>query len=205
MQHLGESIDQYITDLRLKVKTCEYGTMADEMIKDRIVAGVQSDIGRGRLLCEKDLSLPKAINICKAAEASTKQLEKLIDEKRVETIQEHRPTTYRGGTNNNPNRTTGPACQDCGRTHPPRRCPAYGKTCKACNKLNHFAKFCRSKPTQKKINLVDEAEIPDQPDSDSSSDNSFIGTVETKAPPNEWLETDEINTHKTKCKIDTGA
>ena len=33
----GESIDKYITDLRLKVKTCEYGTMADEMIKDRIV------------------------------------------------------------------------------------------------------------------------------------------------------------------------
>jgi hypothetical protein len=50
MQQPGESFDQYVTDLRLKVKTCEYGTMADEMIKDRIVVGVQSDIVRGRLL-----------------------------------------------------------------------------------------------------------------------------------------------------------
>ena len=54
MQYPGESIDKYITDLRLKVKTCEYGTMADEMIKDRIVVGVHSDIVRGRLLREKD-------------------------------------------------------------------------------------------------------------------------------------------------------
>ena len=137
----------------------------------------------------------------KAAEASTKQLGKLADQKKVEILQANHPATHRAGTKNNPSRTTGPTCQNCGRNHPPRRCPAYGKTCNACNKLNHFAKFCRSKPpAQKKINTVDEVETPDQPDSDS-----FIGTVETKASPNEWLETVEINTEKTKFKIDTGA
>ena len=78
MQYPGESIDKYITDLRLKVKTCEYGTMAD----DRIVVGVHSDTVRGRLLREKDLCLTKAKDICKAAESSTKQLEKLTDEKK---------------------------------------------------------------------------------------------------------------------------
>ena len=174
MQYPGESIDKYITDLRLKVKTCEYGTMADEMIKDRIVVGVHSDIVRGRLLRKKDLYLTKAIGICKAAESSTKQLEKLTDEKKVEILQESRPTTYQAGTK----KTTGPACQNCGRNHPPRRCPAYGKTCNACNKLNHFAKCCRSKPaTQKKINMVDEAETQDHPDSDSSSENFFMALL----------------------------
>jgi hypothetical protein len=83
MQQPGESFDQYVTDPRLKVKTCEYGAMADEMIKDRIVVGVQSDIVRGRLLREKDLNLSKAIDIGKAAEASKKQLEKLADEKKL--------------------------------------------------------------------------------------------------------------------------
>ena len=53
--------------------------------------------------------------------------------------------------------------------------------------------------------MVDEAETQEHPDSDSSSENFFIGTVDTKAPPNEWLETVEINTHKTECKIDTAA
>ena len=55
MQQPGEPFDQYDTDLRLKVKTCVYGTMADEMMKDTIVVGVQSDIVR--LLREKDLNL----------------------------------------------------------------------------------------------------------------------------------------------------
>ena len=53
--------------------------------------------------------------------------------------------------------------------------------------------------------MVDEAETQDHPDSDSSSENFFIGTVDTKAPSNEWLETVEINTHKTEFKINTGA
>ena len=94
IRYPGESIDKYITDLRLTVKTCEYGTMADEMIKDRIVVGAHSDIVRGRLLREKDLCLTKAIDICKAAESSTKQLEKLTDEKKVEILQER---TYQAG------------------------------------------------------------------------------------------------------------
>jgi hypothetical protein len=133
MQQPGESFDQYVTDFRLKVKTCEYGTMADEMIKDRIVVGVQ------RLLREKDLNLSKAIDIGKAAQASKKQLEKLADEKKVDILQANRSTNTKNGgitkQNNyrypksNSRRMTGQTCQNCGRNHPPRRCPACGKTC----------------------------------------------------------------------------
>ena len=39
-------------------------------------------------------------------------------------------------------------CQYCGSNHPCRQCPAYGKTCKACGKKNHFAKKCRSNKGQ---------------------------------------------------------
>ena len=49
--------------------------------------------------------------------------------------------------------------------------------------------------------MVDEVEMQDQHDSDSSSDNFFIGTVETNKPPNEWLETVEINTHKLNVNL----
>jgi hypothetical protein len=35
--------------------------------------------------------------------------------------------------------------------------------------------------------MVDKAEMQDQHDFDSPSDNSFIGTVKTNTPPNEWL------------------
>ena len=83
MQYPGESIDKYIMDLRLKVETCEYGTMADEMIKDRIVVGVHSDIVRGRLLREKDLRLTKAIDI-EPPKRAAQQLIKLGQRKQLD-------------------------------------------------------------------------------------------------------------------------
>ena len=35
-------------------------------------------------------------------------------------------------------------CHNCGTSHPPKRCPAYGKTCYNCNKKGHFKPLCRS-------------------------------------------------------------
>ncbi|CAB4006994.1 uncharacterized protein K02A2.6-like, partial [Paramuricea clavata] len=36
------------------------------------------------------------------------------------------------------------SCGNCGRSHEPKQCPAYGKTCNSCGKSGHFAKLCRS-------------------------------------------------------------
>ena len=118
MHYPDESIDKYITDLRLTVKTCEYGTMADEMIKDRIVVGVHSDIVRGRLLREKDLCLTKAIDICKAAESSTKQLEKLTDEKRLRF---YKRELIKQATSSNSSERAGLVTSRYGRTLKPNR------------------------------------------------------------------------------------
>ena len=30
----------------------------------------------------------------------------------------------------------------CGSCHPPRQCPAYGKKCAKCGKINHFREAC---------------------------------------------------------------
>ena len=42
-QQIGETIDQYVTDLRNKANTCEYGNLTDSLIKDRLVCGITSD------------------------------------------------------------------------------------------------------------------------------------------------------------------
>ena len=36
-------------------------------------------------------------------------------------------------------------CHNCGTNHPPKKCPAYGKTCYSCNKKGHFKPYCRSR------------------------------------------------------------
>ena len=73
----NESIDLYVTNLRLKARTCEFGPLTDELIRDKIMCGIKSDQVRGRLLREPDLSLQKAIDICRASEVSQNQLKSL--------------------------------------------------------------------------------------------------------------------------------
>jgi hypothetical protein len=45
------------------------------------------------------------------------------------------------------------SCGKCGTQHEKRNCPAYGKKCRKCNKLNHFQKYCRSK---RKVHALEE-------------------------------------------------
>ena len=73
-QNEGDSIDAYVTDLRILSKSCEFGDLADSLLRDRLVCGVKKDTVRSRLLRETDLTLQKAIDICRAAETSSQQL-----------------------------------------------------------------------------------------------------------------------------------
>ena len=76
-QHVGETIDQYATDLKMKAKSCEFGLLTENLIKDRIVCGIIDDGTRSRLLRENDLSLAKALDICRANEATSVQMKQL--------------------------------------------------------------------------------------------------------------------------------
>ena len=49
-------------------------------------------------------------------------------------------------------RTIENRCKFCGRSHLPRKCPAYGKTCNKCHKRNHFAVMCKG--TDSKVDAV---------------------------------------------------
>lgn len=69
-QEDGESIQQYVTALRLLSKKCEFSTLEEDLIKDRIVCGIRQATVRDRLLRCEELNLDKAMKICQAVEAS---------------------------------------------------------------------------------------------------------------------------------------
>ena len=76
-QRIGETIDQYVTELCTKAKSCEFGLLTESLIKDRIVCGITDDGTRSRLLREKDLTLSKALDISRANEATSVQMKQL--------------------------------------------------------------------------------------------------------------------------------
>ena len=73
-QREGEPIDQWVNDLRILLSSCEYEDQKQSNLRDRIVFGVADIRVKERLLCESDLTLAKALDICHAAEASKVQM-----------------------------------------------------------------------------------------------------------------------------------
>ncbi|XP_026672572.1 uncharacterized protein K02A2.6-like [Ceratina calcarata] len=174
MQQQGETFTSFITDLRKLSTTCNFGELRDSLIKDRIICGMNNTDLKMRLLREENLDLDKCMKMCKSAELSMAQLQTIEGsdtevhsmrmtgssnvDRRQKMEPRHRPasSTNTVSTSNwgdrhlmeswdtNKGQQTR-RCSRCNRTHPIRQCPAYGKACTNCKKLNHFATVCRSK------------------------------------------------------------
>ena len=98
---------------------------------------------RARLLREAELTLEGCLDICRAAEIRSAQLKVLNEEKAVHVVRDdalnrgYSPTNERGNAKDS--KAGMISSQFCGYRHKRGRCPAYGKTCNACHKPNHFA------------------------------------------------------------------
>lgn len=74
-QAVGESIDTYVASLRSLSKACNYGALADNLIRDRMVVGILDKGIRKKLLQESKLTLQSCIDICRANECTKQQLQ----------------------------------------------------------------------------------------------------------------------------------
>ena len=69
----SETVDQFVTRLKNKVKSCEY-TAVDDMVRDKFVFSKRDLSVKERLLREDKLTLEKAISMARASEASKEQV-----------------------------------------------------------------------------------------------------------------------------------
>ena len=54
-RHAAESVATYVAELRSIAQICNYGSSLDEMLRDRIMCGINDDRIQQRLLSEKGL------------------------------------------------------------------------------------------------------------------------------------------------------
>ncbi|KAL0968110.1 hypothetical protein UPYG_G00262530 [Umbra pygmaea] len=217
MQGDGETFEHFVTELKLLVKDCGYPN-SDEMVRDRIVFATNSPRVREKLLSHgAELTLDQAIDIARSHELAQAQLKEMVGGRDLNNDAVHaigrRPeqrrthATYKAKSREPA--TAHRECDRCGGLHTTKdgACPAKGKQCMKCRKLNHFAKACKSKQytqpnhhTKKVIHTM--AENTEEEQGEFYIDEL---TTENTGKGNEQAYANiEIGTHKVKFKIDTG-
>ena len=79
-QEAGESYDHYRTSLRKLAEGCDFNTITpDEILRDRLLFGINDAKVRERLLREANLTLAKTDEICRAAESMRAQIKVVGD------------------------------------------------------------------------------------------------------------------------------
>ena len=73
----GETIAEYVAELRRIAKSCKFEAFLSDALRDRLVCGLQSVSTQNKLLAEKDLTLAKAVEIAQAMEAAEKNAQQL--------------------------------------------------------------------------------------------------------------------------------
>ena len=177
-QDNGETFNSFFTTLKEHYKACAFQDRAlcstcqgritdchlchgrlltheEETLRDRIITGIADSGTRRKLLAEPELTLQKAVEICRAEEtADTTQ--QTIDSTPPERLQAVRRSNYqrtksqlRNTESSHSQKSTPPVelCPQCGyRRHQDKlKCPARGKECNLCGKIGHFQRVCRTR------------------------------------------------------------
>jgi hypothetical protein len=206
-QKEGEAAEEYITALYNLVSSCDYGDLATEMIRDRLVVGIRDTALSQRLQVDPDLTLEKAKRQIRQKEAVSQQQHTLgrtgPQETTVSFVQGKKPASHPKNfqrRHHHPPQCSHPqgklpstSCTRCGGAQHSRNvCPAKDATCHNCEKKGHYSRQCLSKGRRV-------AEV-----TDDNQDVFFLTPIVTDSS-NAWHTTVSIEGHNVSFKLDTGA
>ncbi|XP_070387975.1 uncharacterized protein [Dermacentor albipictus] len=201
-QQLGETVDQFATELNRLADRCEFKEMKERLIRARFVVGLRDHLLSEELQMDPNLTLSTALakaptsETVKKQQAELKEHEGTIPEACVAAVKpEKTPGKRKKFTRGHKSAYRGKSCSFyAGPFLPKNSCPSKQERCRFCRTLGHFEKACRKK-RRADGNLDDIAEA-----------DKFLGTVERSAnTPSEHFVTVLINGHKLRMKVNTGA
>ena len=77
MLQAKESVAAYLAELKRLSEHCSFGDTLNDMLRDRIVCGIQDQRKQRKLLVEPDLTLRKAFKVTQAIESADTQVKEL--------------------------------------------------------------------------------------------------------------------------------
>ena len=134
----GEGVGTYVAALRKLSEHCNRG----EMLRDRLVCGINNDKMQRRLLAEPDLTLKKAEEIALAMELASKHV---VDIQSTDTTPSKVNQVNSAARNKGKNPASSTECYRCGEKHEAFTCRFKDAQCFKGGKRGHLAKSCCSK------------------------------------------------------------
>ena len=137
----GETVADYVAELRRLAEFCNYGNTLDKMLRDRLVWGVRNAGIQKKLLGETELALAKAIQMAQSMETAERNLREMEG-----------ATPREGGVNQVTRKTHGRLgeengnCFRCGNLgHTGATCPFRERVCHKCKKRGHLIRMCKQR------------------------------------------------------------
>ena len=136
----GESVANFIASLRALSEHCNFGTVLEDMLRDRLVCGVNDDTTQKRLLAEPNLTYKRAVEIARGLETADKNIKLL----RNGGKKDHGGVT--SGDANLHRVTASLTCYCCGKVgHTAPKCKVTKDiVCRKCGKTGHMQRACLS-------------------------------------------------------------
>ncbi|KAF6215542.1 hypothetical protein GE061_010298 [Apolygus lucorum] len=205
----GETFNDFLTNVQNQANKCDYGSIKDNLVRDRLVCGIFSNDTREKLFEAEDLTLDKCIRMCRSAEEIRCQMSKMSGNGRVVNYIKRPPNL--SSSNNKPVTDDTFLCSRCGTRHGRRSCPAYQNKCAKCGRLGHVPAMCRSRAAETKAVKtlsLDETNSFEQVNSlKLSKDQVFlVNSLASSTSSRDWTEQLILpKGNKVMLKLDTGA
>ena len=155
----NESIAAYIAALRELAEHCKYGTSLPEMLRDRLVCGVNHEGIQKKLLSVKDLTYDSAYSLALAIEAA--EQDAVTFKSGAAGANTHQQVLFNRHKGSTPTTTTPNSagahdarkisCYRCGGSHLAPTCRFKDTECGYCKKKGHLARVCRARKSKSDV------------------------------------------------------
>ena len=192
-QKEGESIADYVVQLKKLTTYCEFKAFLNEALRNRLVCGLKSETIQKKLLSEADLDFDKAVKISTAMETAEKDTQTFTGSDSTINFTKARASGmshFKGKPSNHSKGFQAPSgkgshssysanCYRCGEAHAPDKCKFKTTKCFKCGKVGHLARAYRSSAVKSANKKVKSTKFVEQDSEVDSDDDVTIFTINT--------------------------
>ncbi|KAJ1144517.1 hypothetical protein NDU88_010815 [Pleurodeles waltl] len=181
-QECGETVDEYVTALRVLANDCKFDHLQGQLIRDQVVMHTRDPAIQERLWINGDAELDDILAIVRKAELSSRSAKAVKTENKEFMEDTVNKIKYRdvsklkkeSGKSQETSNFDGQRCYRCNSSShlaSYKYCPALKQKCVACGVIGHFARVCKKKKKNNTVKYVDGV------DDNSSVDEDKINRV----------------------------